>query len=323
MKYSHGDIRYFKKLLSMEQHELHKEVLSVLTREGYKTYNIPGSYVYAPGDIPVLLCAHLDTVHPIKPTMDTIFLDQEKGVIWGPNGIGGDDRCGVYNILDILKKGYKPHVIFSWDEEIGGVGASKFADYVDAIFGKDILDTIGEINFAIQLDRKGFGEAVYYELNSPEFEEYISSFGFKTEIGSYTDICEYCPTFGFAGVNVSAGYLNEHTDREMIFLGEMFKTKTKIIQILENQMQEPTKFEYVDFGDSFYNGYYTGSAYTYWDESDYEPGDPYEDSYNKTVDTSFCQFCGQSKGVVPWTEDEDPVLNTLCDECKNYYKTCN
>ena len=337
----------FKKILYMEQHELHFYTLGKLEQYFSEDdiFAMHGEYIYARGNIPVLLCAHFDTVHTKKPTKYTLFHDQEKQVMWCPDGIGGDDRCGVFNILDILSQGYLPHVIFSWDEEIGGVGATKFSDNVQKYFGESVYQTLtNDINFAIQFDRKGFSEAVYYYLDNKPFEEYINSFGFTTELGSYTDICEYCPAFGFAGVNISAGYLNEHTSSEMIFLKEMLSSQDKVIKILEDQIQAPERFDYKEF-DGYWKwggqgslGYSGPSRNTYnFDDiaygydgvyEDSEVGDPYGPySYASTekeyAKNKTCQYCMQSRGVVPWTPSDDPVLDTLCDECKEVFKSEN
>lgn len=327
----------FKDILYMEQESLHYYTLGRLESFFKKEdiYYIDEEFIYCKGDIPVLLCAHFDTVHKVKPTPSTLFHDQEKEVMWGLNGIGGDDRCGVFNILDILESGYRPHVIFSWDEEIGGVGASKFTENAERYFGKEISKKIDEIGFAIQFDRKGFGEAVYYELDSPDFEDYITKFGFKTEYGSYTDICEYCPFFGFAGVNVSTGYINEHTTRELVFLDEMLASRNRVIEILKDQIDSPQKFEYVGYQHQYYGGMY-GSSYYGWGTDSYKSNEYYfddiSDGYDYPVDIeddstfmpeedTFCAYCGQSKSVVLWSYNEDIVLNTLCDECKEHFRS--
>lgn len=328
----------FKNILYMEQEELHHYVLGRL-EEYYDTadiYEVKGDYIYVKGTIPVLLCAHLDTVHKAKPTEETLFHDQEKNVMWCPNGIGGDDRCGVFNILDILSKGYLPYLIFSWDEEVGGIGASELVDTLDIYFGQDVWDNLRNgVNLAIQFDRHGFSEAVYYNLNSKEFEEYISSFGFETEWGTYTDICEYCPEFGFAGVNIAAGYTDEHTNQELIFINELYESQRKVIDILEDQIAEPKYFEYIDYGyasNSRYNyGYGYGENYYFDSPNEFDDeesligfNDEYKEGYGDhdyhNDEDVFCQYCMQSKAVVPWTESEDPVLNKLCDECKKVFK---
>ena len=51
-----------------------------------------GDYLFFSGNCPTMLCAHLDTVHKRQPTK--IVDDGNK--VSSPMGIGGDDRCGVY-----------------------------------------------------------------------------------------------------------------------------------------------------------------------------------------------------------------------------------
>ena len=82
-------------------------------------------YLIAVGDIPVGLVAHLDTVFKHPPT--NIYYDRVKNVMWSPDGLGADDRAGVYAIAQILKTGVKPTIIFTTDEELGCVGAMKIS----------------------------------------------------------------------------------------------------------------------------------------------------------------------------------------------------
>lgn len=42
-----------------------------------------------------------------------------------PQGIGGDDRCGVFMVLQIIRS-VNCHVLFCEDEETGGNGARAF-----------------------------------------------------------------------------------------------------------------------------------------------------------------------------------------------------
>ena len=313
----------FKNILTMEQEELHSYALGRLESYFQKEdiFELKGSYLYAKGNIPVLLCAHFDTVHFAKPTLATLLHDQEKDVMWCPDGIGGDDRCGVFSILEILEAGYLPHVVFSWDEEIGGVGATKLTQDIENRFGNVITNSFNEINFAIQFDRKGFGEAVYYYLDSPEFEEYINSFGFKTELGSYTDICEYCPEFGFAGVNISAGYINEHTTSEMIFIDEMENSIHKVMNILEDQIENSTFFPYKEKSNSW--GFYQRENYFFDDISNGADTSLVEDTLigmDEIPPEEYCQYCMLERSQTNWSHSDDPVLSKLCDDCRIVYK---
>ena len=65
-------------------------------------------------------------------------------MMMSPEGIGGDDRAGVYMILRILREA-KCHVLFCEDEEIGGQGARK----------SERSSTRPEVNYLIGLDRHG------------------------------------------------------------------------------------------------------------------------------------------------------------------------
>lgn len=43
--------------------------------------------------------------------------------MWSPQGLGADDRAGIFAIIQIIKSGLRPHIILTTDEEVGGVGA--------------------------------------------------------------------------------------------------------------------------------------------------------------------------------------------------------
>ena len=80
-------------------------------------------YLYAKGDMPVLLVAHMDTVFEEPPKR--VFYKENEDKIYNPDGgLGGDDRCGIYAIMKLLGK-YRPYVLFTEDEEIGCIGAEK------------------------------------------------------------------------------------------------------------------------------------------------------------------------------------------------------
>ena len=330
----------FKNILTMKQEELHYFILGQLSGK-YETrdiYVFNEQYIYVKGTIPVLLCSHLDTVHAAEPTLETIFHDREKNVMWSPDGIGGDDRCGVFSVLDIVQKGYRPHLLFSWNEEIGCVGSGEFAKTAEVVFGEPLQEALASINLAVQFDRKGFSEAVYYNLANQDFENYINSFGFHTEIGSYTDICEVCPEFGFAGVNVSAGYMDEHNKYERIYVDELYSTQAKIIELLKEQVKNPEFFRYEEnsygYAGSYPYSYGYGGWYDRYDEesearSMYENGGYnnnsyyYDDDIDKDVpeqkEPTYCEFCQQPFGLVAHTHSDDAVLNSLCTNCRTDY----
>ena len=225
----------FKSILTLNQEDLHDFLANFISEYYFEPeiIEVDGSFLYAKGDIPVCLVAHLDTVHRQQPTRDEIFYDQEKRVMWSPVGIGGDDRCGVFIIMNLIMYGLKPHVLFTWNEEIGGYGAKSAAQML-----------LPEINFMIQFDRRGSAQSVYYMLDYPEFEDYINEFGFKTHIGTYSDICELAPVWNRAAVNLSAGYEREHSMTEVVMVDVMNDTLVKASKILRHAVDNPKVYIY-------------------------------------------------------------------------------
>ena len=231
----------FEKICGMTQ----KQLKTYVSQELYKMYDnvyMGDGYVYAQGTFPVLLVAHLDTVHKKLP--DPIFYDMVKGEYHSPNGIGGDDRCGVYMILQIIRK-YDCSVLFCEDEESGCIGAKKF---VKTDLAKEL-----EFNYAIEFDRKGKNDAVFYDCDNPEFEEFITKEFFETAYGSFTDICQVAPAVGCAAVNLSCGYYAAHTEKEYVVMSQMEKVIEEACKILE-RTTEADKFEYIESQYSY--GYY-------------------------------------------------------------------
>lgn len=183
------------------------------------------NYLIAEGDIPIALVAHLDTVHVVEPFQ--FFYDEKEMVMWSPQGLGADDRAGVILILSILSEGYRPHLIFTTGEEHSGIGANKLV--------KDYNEVPFDIDFMIELDRCGSEDAVFYDCMNLSFIDYICSFGFTFEEGSFTDICILGQNWNIAAVNLSVGYYNEHTKAEYWDLFEADDTITKVINILRSK----------------------------------------------------------------------------------------
>ena len=81
----------FETILRLPQMELKKRLKAELKSRGYPVTDKPG-YLYAEGTIPVLLVAHMDTVH--RQPVEQICYSADRAVAMSPQGIGGDDRCG-------------------------------------------------------------------------------------------------------------------------------------------------------------------------------------------------------------------------------------
>ena len=225
------NVKPFKLILQKTQKELKELLFNYLTKKDYTPTDGDG-YLYAKGDIPILLVAHLDTVHREIPK--DVFFDEEQMVMWSPTGIGGDDRCGVYLITQIINHGFRPHILFLEDEEKGCIGAGKCTKELEK----------PNVKFMVEIDRKGENDCVFYDCENKAFISYIETFGFEKAFGSFTDVCTLSKAWDIASVNLSSGYYNAHTNTEYIKLRELNQTYRRVIEILEDDNDEKPYYDY-------------------------------------------------------------------------------
>ena len=225
----------FDDILRMRQKELKHYLSGHLKKEGYEVISKKG-FLYAKGDTPVLLVAHLDTVHQQLPSI--ICRSDDGRYLMSPQGIGGDDRCGVYMILQIINE-VRCHVLFCEDEETGGNGARAFA-------GSGIQI---DVNYIVEMDRRGNNDAVFYDCSNPEFTEFVCAFGFQERMGSFSDISVIAPYLKTAAVNISAGYYNEHRLNEVI---DTFAMQNNVGRIIQMALTQTEKFPYMKRNFSYF-----------------------------------------------------------------------
>jgi len=231
-----------EKILSLDEMPLKEELRDLLCKN-YDNVQIDKGYLYAEGEIPVLLIAHLDTVH--KNLAPPICWSKDGRFIVSPNGVGGDDRCGVYMILEIIKE-LKCHVLFCEQEEVGCVGAKAFCK----------SDIKPDVNYIIEFDRKGSEDSVFYDCDNSKFETFVNSVGFKTAWGSCSDISYVAPHLEVAAVNLSSGYYNPHTLYEFI---DMYFVNRNVKWAKELILKDSaTRYPYIKKTYGYYN---TGKTY--------------------------------------------------------------
>ena len=262
----------FEKLVRKDQDELYDYVSNALSSMKYKVVKENG-FVYAEGEIPVMVVAHLDTVHKNLPSI--LFYSEDRDKITAIEGIGGDDRCGVYMIFKLLEK-IRPYVLFVKDEEVGGIGSMKFT--------KSGIKP--NINYIVEFDRKGNNDAVFYDGTNEEFIDFVTSFGFKEKTGSYTDICDLCPYVGCAGVNLSSGYYNPHTTNEFVSFKDMEDVINRSLEMIETEtdlFEWESDIVYENFNDAKNYGCFTMNGRNYYNydyyNHDYSFGQPYDYDY--------------------------------------------
>lgn len=322
-KLNESDYKIFERLAGLTQKDL-KSVMSKFLRSKYKKVFETQEYIIAKGTIPIALVAHMDTVFSI-PAKE-VYYDTKKNVMWSPQGLGADDRAGIFSILQLVMKGHRPHIILTTDEEKGGLGASKLAGIKNP-FGK-------ELKYIIQLDRRGTNDCVFYDCENPEFTKYVEKFGFVESWGSFSDISYICPAWKVAGVNLSVGYIGEHSTNEILRVGAMLDTINKV----ENMLTEkeipffkyiPTQYQYPGLSlygkgyDKVLNKAYFGDQYKYdYDYDDYDYGCCPKNNKNFNVspreeDEIRCMRCGEyflPEEVFP-IDDVDGEVKWICCDC--------
>ena len=252
----------FTKILKMTQPELKKYLKDYLKSFGYKVIDGDG-FLFAKGDVDILLTAHLDTTPTVGSGMRVppkVIYTSPDGIVSSPQGIGGDDRCGIYIITEIIKE-TKCSVLFCEDEEIGCAGSTKFAK-------SKYLKKIEDMRYMIEIDRKGSHDLVFYDCDNADFEDFMldNMPDYKTEWGTCSDISVLMDYSGVAGVNISCGYHNEHHLDETINLAEMENTLKAIKNLVK--IDSP-KFEFIDY-------------YRYWNRYDDEEWYSYNGGYYTT-----------------------------------------
>lgn len=132
-------------------------------------------------------------------------------------GLGADDKNGIFICLECLRKYEVLKVSFFVGEEVGCVGSRD----VDLEFFKDC-------RFIVQPDRRGGSDLITSmycgEVCSQEFIRAIGAdkFGYREEEGSITDVGELVERgVGISCLNLSCGYYEAHTDREVTKLSEL------------------------------------------------------------------------------------------------------
>ena len=289
MRLSKQDYKLFDLLLKSNQQKTHDICKQFLKKNDYEV--IDGNfYLLAEGNIPIVLIAHMDTVHEQKE--QCLFLyDLDKNIATTKYTLGFDDKAGIAAIFKIIKKGYRPHIIFTHDEEIGGGGSRMLVnDYRTCPFTPTP-------KYMIQLDRRGTHDCVFYDDDNKEFIKYVESFNhFKEAIGSFTDISTIAPVWDISGVNLSIGYFNEHTNNEYLDVDAWCKTIDEVIRMI-NALEDAPSFNYIE------------SQYTY----SYSYGlDGFDDA-----SLDYCECCGGRVGyesLIPLTTQDNTVMY-VCPDC--------
>lgn len=202
-----------------------------------------------------MFIAHTDTVHSM---VDKIIVKEEKlkrpntfGKQFGddmvsslkaytedgmPTGIGGDDKCGIFICLELLKTLDKVKIGLFVSEETGCHGSSK----CDENFLKDV-------GYITQYDAPGnhlvseiCSGVRLFERDSEFFKKTINvienGFGNEMFVQShpYTDISQLKKKIDVSCINMSCGYYNMHTKEEFVSIEDV----KNAISVGQNMVKE-------------------------------------------------------------------------------------
>ena len=219
----------------------------------------------------VLLSAHMDTVKGVLA--DRKLIITEDGIIMSNKGaLGADDRAGIAIILTVLRNLNKLNfngtikVAFSREEEIGCVGASK----IDPNWYKDV-------DLAIVVDRRGnrdivvgccgmafCSDSVGYFME--DVAKLIDMPDWKCVEGGISDAIVFAE-HGINSINLSAGYMNEHTANEYVSLKDMRNTVRLILQTIAVINRFYKTFGLVPNENKWVKSWYYKGYYNYYEDS--------------------------------------------------------
>ncbi|WP_368915175.1 M20/M25/M40 family metallo-hydrolase [Exiguobacterium acetylicum] len=191
----------------------------------------------------ILLSAHLDTVERID-SYRTLF--QEGTILTSSNGIlGADDRAGIAAILELMERipatDFRGTIklAFSVEEEIGCRGA----EAMDASFLEDVDATI-------VFDRRGTRDIVTgchgeFDFCETAFGACFEQAGLlsgmpdwrTTRYGGSSD-AKLFALRAIPAVNLSVGYLHEHTDFEQVDFAATLETVRLVETLLHHRLLE-------------------------------------------------------------------------------------
>lgn len=192
-------------------------------------------YTYAIGESPICLVAHTDTVRKENAKIE---LCHSNGHIFNKHGVlGADDRAGVFMIFELLAACTLnniplPSVLITNFEEYRQIGVYNF------IMDKVLIKShwINTTRLFLGLDRRGENDYVTYGNYVPnEIHGILQSVGFElAESTSVSDIKWLGKYYLTPSVNVSVGYINEHTPKERLICDYYSNTYVKILTLLKN-----------------------------------------------------------------------------------------
>jgi tripeptide aminopeptidase len=268
------DYNLLKEVLSVPT-KTYKEDLMIgflvnwLTENGYNHYLDDRRNIYVTkqtDDIEYFPCvvSHIDTVHNIDTiNIKEMLLPNEQGELkpslkaynddGKETGIGGDDKCGVFACLELLKELPNLKVAFFVSEETGCHGSRNS----DPTFFENV-------GYAIQFDAPGNSMVSEYCMGTKLFDRkseffekcdqvLTESFNGRNDYQShpYTDVYALKKLYNFSCINFAIGYYDYHTKHEYVVVEDVYsgiESGKKMIEILGYEFYKFEEGKGVVFG---------------------------------------------------------------------------
>ena len=153
----------------------------------------------------IYLVAHSDTVFPCEPKEEEVL--ECRGIFTAPqNGLGADDRVGLWTVERLIKIFPDCGFIISPDEETGDITLNtRIKEY--SVF-------LDDAKLFISFDRKGMSEYVDYGNYNKKIEKYLKALGIKRNHGTYSTVSMLSDKFYTACVNLCICADNFHEKAE-------------------------------------------------------------------------------------------------------------
>jgi hypothetical protein len=233
----HDEVKRIREML-----EYRRPARSQTEEEFIRRYidTIPGVYTDQYGnrilldpDARLMVSCHTDSVHRMDGRQRvTVGKDGVVSLARGEilsNCMGADDAAGVYTALRMIEAGVRATYVFHRDEEIGGRGSSWLArNYAEWLRGFQIC---------LALDRRGTRDVIvtqsWGKCASSEFARGLAAqlgMGHAPADGIFTDSANYVDLIPECS-NLSIGYQNEHTTREVLDLDYLERAIVALIGV--------------------------------------------------------------------------------------------
>lgn len=238
--------------------------------EGVDVYTDEYKNIYATkgnvgnGYFPMFI-AHTDTVHeledvivvdeamlPKPPTFGKTFDSELHRVLraftpeGNPTGIGGDDKCGVFIALELLRKLDTIKVGLFVSEETGCHGSSKCD-----------LNFLQDVGYVVQFDAPGnhliteicSGVRLFEENGEfinralPVIEKTMGTTMLR-QSHPYTDVSQIKKKADISCINISCGYYNMHTKNEFVCIQDVEDSLNTAMALVEEFGFEKQPYTY-------------------------------------------------------------------------------